>query len=365
MVGSVLMDRLREEGELERIDARYFSTSAAGALGPDAQPLASAFDLDALAAMPVLVSCQGGGYTRKVYGPLRASGWQGIWIDAASALRMEPDTTLVLDPINRGGIDDALHAGVRTFAGSNCTVSLLLMAIAGLLRDWKELGVEWVQSSTYQAASGAGAAQVQELVAQWRILVGAVAPVLDDPTQGVLELDRALSGALRSAELPTRALGYPLAASLLPWVGDAKGDGRTEEEWKGHAEANKLLGLHGELPFDGMCVRVGAIRCHSQSVTVKFKAALPLDEVEARLAASTPWTHVWANDAESTRRALTPASVSGTLDIAVGRVHRLRMGPEYLSLFTVGDQLLWGAAEPLRRMLNILEAHGSRVGAGG
>lgn len=361
MVGSVLLDRMRSEGDLSRYEVVYFTTSSAGAPGPDGAPLADAYDVRVLATLPVLVSCQGGDYTARVYPALRAAGWAGVWIDAASTLRMEPDVALILDPVNRDVIDEAVRRGVRTFAGPNCTVSLMMMGIAGLLRGESGRGpgeVEWVSTMTYQAASGAGAAQMRELVLQWQGLVQAAASTLADPAQSVLALEREVTAAMRSPNLPIDALGYPLAASLLPWVDKPMPGGQSKEEWKGHVEANKILGLQPEVPVDGLCVRVGSLRCHASAVTLKLRRELPLDEIEARLAASTPWTRLVPNTPEATRAALTPAAVSGTLLVPVGRVHRLRMGPDYITAFTVGDQLLWGAAEPLRRMLHILDEHG-------
>jgi len=356
MVGSVLMDRMRAEGDFEGLDVSFFSTSSPGAPGPDvgqgAQPLLDARSLGALADFDVLLTCQGGDYTKAVYSKLRAQGWDGIWIDAASALRMESHATLILDPINRASIDEAYRSGCRTFVGANCTVSLLLMGLHGLIQSGH---VEWISTMSYQAASGAGAANLRELVRQMKFLGDAGAAILKDPAAGVLGLDRRIAEALDDTALPTEHFGAPLAASAIPWIDRLVGDGQTREEWKSMAEANKILGRYREpLPIDGLCVRIGAMRSHAQAVTIKLNADLPLDEVESMLQEAHPWSSVVANTKEDTLAGLTPASVAGTLDVPVGRLRKMKLGPEYLAAFTVGDQLLWGAAEPLRRMLEIL-----------
>ena len=299
----------------------------------------------------MLVTCQGGDYTAEVYGPLRKSGWSGHWIDAASTLRMAEDAVIILDPVNGEVINQGLAKGVRTFAGGNCTVSLMLMAVASLLKTGS---VEWITTMTYQAASGAGAAKMLELVQQMN---GLVDPVRKSPSENALEVDRLVINAQRSAALPTQEFGAPLAGSLLAWIDKDMPGGQTREEWKGMAETNKIMGLNPPVPVDGICVRVGTMRCHSQGLCIKLKKNIPLDEIEATIASANPWVRVVPNDKESTVRSLTPTTVSGTLDVPIGRLHKLKLGPEYLGAFTVGDQLLWGAAEPLRRMLNILRAH--------
>ncbi len=355
MVGSVLMQRMREENDFAGIDPVFFSTSNAGGAAPkEAGPrgsLLDARDLKALSRCDVLVSCQGGDYTTEIYGSLRKSGWPGYWIDAASTLRMEKDAVIILDPVNGEVIQDGLGKGLRTFAGGNCTVSLMLMAIGGLLRAGL---VEWITTMTYQAASGAGAAKMLELVKQMGYLVD---PTRATPSQNALEVDRLVVDAQRSTALPTQEFGAPLAGSLLAWIDKDMPGGQTKEEWKGMAETNKILGLNPPVPVDGICVRVGTMRCHSQGLCIKLKKDVPLPEIERIIAQSNSWVRVIPNDKASTLRDLTPTAVSGTLDVPIGRLHKLRLGPEYLGAFTVGDQLLWGAAEPLRRMLNILRAH--------
>ena len=355
MVGSVLVQRMREERDFDLIDPIFFSTSqtgaAAPAIGRTAPPVKDARDVTALAACDVLVSCQGGDYTTEIYPRLRAAGWRGYWIDAASTRRMQDDSVIVLDPVNRDVIDRALEAGVRDFIGGNCTVSLMVMAMAGLFRAGL---VEWVGAMTYQAASGAGAKQMRELVAQMGVLHGAVASRLADPSSTILEIDRGVTDALRGSALPVSELDYPLAGSLLPWIDKDLGNGQSREEWKAMAEANKILGRSAPIPVDGICVRVGAMRCHSQALTVKLTRDVPLAEIETLLAAAHEWVRVVPNQKEATLRELTPAAVSGTLRVPVGRLRKLSIGPEYLAAFTVGDQLLWGAAEPLRRVLRII-----------
>jgi aspartate-semialdehyde dehydrogenase len=366
MVGSVLMDRLLAEDDLRGVDARFFSTSAVGLPPPcglDGPAVGDSNDLEALGRMDAVVSCQGGSYTERVHPELRRRGWKGYWIDAASTLRTSPAAVIVLDPVNRAVIDDAIARGCRDLIGGNCTVSLMLMGIVGLLREgW----VEWISTMTYQAASGAGAAALRELVEQMRGVGAAAAPLLDAPESSALELERAVTDALRDGSLPTAIFGAPLAASLIPWIDRPVGGGQTREEWKGHVETNKILGLTGdrEVPVDGLCVRVGSLRCHSAAVTMGLTREVPLDEIEAAIAGAHEWVEVVPNEKAATLARLSPAAVSGTLTVPVGRVRKLRTGPRHLGLFTVGDQLLWGAAEPLRRALRIVREHEEPVRAG-
>ena len=356
MVGSVLLQRMRAEDDFAIIEPVFFSTSQAGAAAPatgkTTPAVKDARDVTALAGADVLISCQGGDYTTEIYPRLRAAGWTGYWIDAASALRMTDHAVIVLDPVNRDVIDRALDRGATDFIGGNCTVGLMLMAMAGLFRAGL---VEWVSAMTYQAASGAGAKHMRELVAQMGVVHGAVAARLADPASTILDIDRGVTEALRGAALPVAEFEYPLAGSVLPWVDKDLGNGQSREEWKAMAEANKILGRSGApIPVDGICVRVGAMRCHSQALTVKLTRDVPLEEIEATLAAAHEWVRVVPNQKGTTLRELTPAAVSGTLRVPVGRLRKLSMGPEYLAAFTVGDQLLWGAAEPLRRVLRII-----------
>jgi len=355
MVGSVLLQRMREENDFAGLQPVFFSTSNAGGAapaeaGPGAQ-LSDATNLRELAACDVLICCQGGEYTGEIYGPLRKSGWRGYWIDAASTLRMSDDAVIILDPVNAGRIQEGFHKGLRAFAGGNCTVSLMLMGVGALFQAGL---VEWMTTMTYQAASGAGAAQMLELVKQMSFLSDRARAT---PSETALEMDRVVMGAQRDPALPTREFGAPLAGSLLPWIGGEMPGGQAQEEWKGMAETNKILGLTTPVPVDGLCVRVGTMRCHSQALTIKLTRDIPLREIEQILAAANPWVRVVPNDKESTLRCLTPTAVSGTLNVPVGRLHKLNLGSEYLGAFTVGDQLLWGAAEPLRRMLRILREH--------
>ena len=355
MVGSVLMQRMAAERDLALVEPVFFSTSQVGAMGPfvgkETAPLKDAKRVDELAAMDIVVSCQGGDYTNEIHPKLRAAGWKGCWIDAASALRMKDDAVIILDPVNRAVIDRALERGVRDYIGGNCTVSLMLMAMHGLF----EAGlVEWVTAMTYQAASGAGAENMRELVKQMGVAHAAAKPLLDDPSSAILELDRAVAQAIRGDALPKQHFGVPLAGSLIPWIDKDLGNGQSREEWKGQAEGNKILGSKKPIPIDGICVRVGAMRCHSQALTVKLVRDVPMREIEQRLAGANDWVRVVPNEKEATLRELTPAAVTGELHIPIGRLRKLPMGPEYLAAFTVGDQLLWGAAEPLRRMLRIL-----------
>ena len=358
MVGSVLMERMREEGDFKGFAPLFYSTSQQGRPGPDvgtgAAPLLDAHDLRALAAADVLVTCQGGDYTTAVYADLRKSGWNGYWIDAASTLRMAPEAVIVLDPVNRAVIDRSLAAGGRLFVGGNCTVSLMLLAVHGLF----EAGlVEWVSTMTYQSASGAGARNMRELLLQMRQVAAAPGALLDNPAEAILDIDRRVTAALRDPSLPTAAFGAPLAASLIPWIDKAVADGQTREEWKGCVECNKILGTGQTIPVDGICVRVGAMRCHSQGLTIKLKHDLAIEHVASLLAGANPWVRVIPNDKAATLTDLTPAAVSGTLTVPIGRLHKMRMGPEYIAAFTVGDQLLWGAAEPIRRMVKIAREH--------
>jgi aspartate-semialdehyde dehydrogenase len=355
MVGSVLIERMRAEGDFAGLAPTFYSTSQVGQpapdVGVDAPTLADAFDVDALKAHQVIITCQGGDYTKQVLPKLRASGWDGYWIDAASAKRMDADSVIILDPVNREVIDAAVARGVRNYIGGNCTVSLMLMALGGLFRAGL---VEHMTSMTYQAASGAGARAMRELVTQMRGLVTAAADELAEPQRGALSLDATVTAALRDEGLGTEATGVPLAASLIPWIDRAMPEGDTREEWKGYVEANKILGTTRPIPIDGICVRVGAMRCHSQAFTIKLTKDVPIDELRALIGEANDWVRVVENDKESTLRELTPAAVTGTLDVPVGRLRKLRLGADYLGAFSVGDQLLWGAAEPLRRMLQLL-----------
>jgi aspartate-semialdehyde dehydrogenase len=364
MVGSVLVQRMREARDFERLEPVFFSTSQAGGRGPaigkDVEAVRDAMDVDALRGLPVIVSCQGGEYTDAVYPKLRSAGWKGYWIDAASALRMNDDAVIILDPVNLPLIEQAYAKGVRNFIGGNCTVSLMLMGLAGLFQN--DL-VEWMTSMTYQAASGAGAANMRELVAQMSAIGEHAKPLLDDPGASALALDRAVTDTVRASALPREHLGYPLAASLLPWIDKDLGDGQSREEWKGQAESNKILGRSARpIPIDGICVRIGAMRCHSQAFTIKLRKDVPLDEVEDMLVEGNEWVKLVPNQREASLAELTPAAVTGKLSVPVGRVRKLPMGGAYLAAFTVGDQLLWVAAEPLRRMLRILLDAGVRNG---
>ncbi|KAA0014366.1 aspartate-semialdehyde dehydrogenase [Billgrantia pellis] len=356
MVGSVLMQRMVEEGDFDGIEPIFFSTSQAGQPGPDVgvdvPPLKDATDIEALKALDVIVTCQGGDYTKQVYGDLRGGGWKGYWIDAASTLRMEDEATIVLDPVNRHVIDDQLARGARTFVGGNCTVSLMLMGLGGLFEA--DL-IEWMTSMTYQAASGSGAKHMRELLNQMGALRDVVKSELDNPSSAILDIDRKVASAMQGQGFPIENFTAPLAGSLLPWIDTKLDNGQSREEWKGSVESNKILGLQDNpIPIDGLCVRIGAMRSHSQAFTIKLKKDVPIDEIEDRLAKHNEWVKVIPNDKEATIAGLTPAAVTGTLSVPVGRLRKLNMGGEYLSAFTVGDQLLWGAAEPLKRMLRIL-----------
>ena len=359
MVGSVLMQRMQAEDDFAHIDPVFFTTSQVGEAGPEVgkaiPTLKDAKDIAALKAMDIIISCQGGEYTKEIYPALRAAGWDGYWIDAASTLRMKDDSIIILDPVNMNVIKDGLVNGIKTFVGGNCTVSLMMMALGGLFQ--RNL-IEWITPMTYQAASGAGARNMRELLSQMGSLRDSVKDLLDDPASAILEIDRTVTDHLRGAEYPVDNWSVPLAGSLIPWIDSQLETGQSREEWKAQVETNKILGrTSNPIPIDGLCVRIGAMRCHSQALTIKLKQNLPLDEIHSMLAAANDWVKVIPNDREITMRELTPAAVSGTLTIPVGRLRKLNMGPEYLSAFTVGDQLLWGAAEPLRRMLRILLAH--------
>ncbi len=355
MVGSVLLQRMREEGDFSGLEPVFFSTSNIGGAAPseagDGAALHDARSLKILASCDALISCQGGEYTTEVYAPLRESGWKGYWIDAASTLRMSDDAVIILDPVNADVIQDGLARGLRTFAGGNCTVSLMLMAVSGLFKAGL---VEWMTTMTYQAASGAGAAKVLELVKQMECLTDSTRK---SPSENALEIDRMVIERQRAGSLPVAEFGVPLAGSLIPWVDKDMPGGQTREEWKGMAESNKILGLDPPIPIDGICVRISTMRCHSAGLCIKLTKDVPLDEIEAVLAGGNPWVRTIPNTKDSTLRCLTPTAVSGTLNVPIGRLHKLNMGPEYLGAFTVGDQLLWGAAEPLRRMVGILRQH--------
>jgi aspartate-semialdehyde dehydrogenase len=355
MVGSVLLQRMREENGFAGVEPVFFSTSNIGGAAPkeagDGGALHDAKDLRKLSACDVLISCHGGEYTTEIYGPLRKSGWNGFWIDSASTLRMNDEAVIILDPVNAPLIREGLARGLRTFVGGNCTVSLMLMAVSGLFRAGL---VEWMTTMTYQAASGAGAAKMLELVQQMQCLTD---PTRGAPSQSALEVDRMVLAAQRSPNLPAQEIGAPLAGSLLPWIDRDMPGGQTREEWKGMAETNKIMNLNPHVPVDGICVRIGTMRCHSQGLCIKLTKDVPLPEVEDILAKGNSWVRLIPNDKESSLRCLTPTAVSGTLTVPIGRVHKLVIGPEFLGAFTVGDQLLWGAAEPLHRMVRILREH--------
>jgi aspartate-semialdehyde dehydrogenase len=359
MVGSVLMDRMVGEGDLHDVAPLFFSTTQAGRPGPmiggEPSLVEDAGDVERLAAMDIIVSCQGGSYTEEMHPKLRSYGWSGYWIDAASTLRMADHSVIILDPVNRSVIDQALKDGIKDFIGGNCTVSLMLMALGGLFVNGL---IEWMTSMTYQAASGAGAQNMRELVLQMQAIGAQSADLLSQPSVAILELDKRVTDTLHSTVYPTGKFGAPLAASLIPWIDRAMPNGQTREEWKGFAETNKILGRSDNpVPIDGQCVRIGAMRCHSQAFTIKLTRDLPLDEILSLIDGHNEWVKVIPNEKEATLRELTPAKISGTLDIPVGRIRKLNLGSEYLTAFSVGDQLLWGAAEPLRRMLNILKEY--------
>ncbi|MEQ5815031.1 aspartate-semialdehyde dehydrogenase [Marinobacter sp. NFXS11] len=358
MVGSVLMQRMREENDFADIEPVFFTTSQAGKPAPDVgkddvPPLQDAFDVEILKTMDVIVTCQGGDYTGAVYQKLRDAGWEGYWIDAASTLRMVDHSVIVLDPVNRNVIDAALEKGVKDYIGGNCTVSLMMLALGGLLEQ--DL-IEWVSPMTYQAASGSGAQNMRELLNQMGDLNKSVKTELDDPSSAILEIDRKVTETMRSDGFPTEHFQVPLAGSLIPFIDKQLDNGMSKEEWKAGVETNKILGRSDNpIPIDGICVRIGAMRSHSQALTIKLKKDLPVSEIESILAKANDWVKVIPNDRDATIEELTPAKVTGTLSVPIGRIRKLTMGPEYISAFTVGDQLLWGAAEPLRRMLRILQ----------
>ena len=355
MVGSVLMQRMVEEKDFDHIDPVYFSTSAAGGKAPafggkEGGALKDANNIDELKAMDIIISCQGGDYTTDIFPKLRAAGWDGYWIDAASTLRMEDNAVIVLDPVNDGVIRNALAKGVKNYIGGNCTNSILLMGVGGLFREGL---VDWVSSMTYQAASGGGANHMRELLKGMGVINAAVADELATPSSAILEIDRKVAKTIRE-DVPHEFFPAPLAGGLIPWIDKQLDNGQTKEEWKGQAEVNKILGNSQVVPVDGLCVRIGAMRCHSLALTIKLKKDLPLAEIESIIQSGNPWVKFVANDRSITEQELTPASITGGLKIGVGRVRKLNMGPEYVSAFVIGDQLLWGAAEPLRRMLRIL-----------
>lgn len=356
MVGSVLMQRMREENDFALIEPVFFSTSASGGEAPlGAGRLQDAMSVEALAKMDTILTCQGGDWTNDIYPKLRAAGWKGYWIDAASALRMKDESVIILDPLNLHVIKDSLARGGRDFIGGNCTVSLMMMGLNGLIR---ENLIEWVTAMTYQAASGAGAQNMRELLAQMGALHASVAPLLADPASAILEIDQRVSDTMRGKAFPVEHFGVPLAGSLIPWIDKDLGNGMSREEWKGDAEMNKILGLPASgpshIPVESLCVRIGAMRCHSQALTIKLRRDVPLADIEALVGAGNPWVKLVPNTREASIRDLSPTAATGTLSVPIGRLRKLAMGPEYLSAFTVGDQLLWGAAEPLRRMLRIL-----------
>jgi aspartate-semialdehyde dehydrogenase len=357
MVGSVLVQRMREERDFDLVDPIFFSTSQAGSTGPSigktVPAVKDANDVTALAAMDILISCQGGEYTADIHPKLRKAGWTGYWIDAARHLRMADDAVIILDPVNRAVIDRAIDRGLKDFIGGNCTVSLMLMAMDGLFRA--DL-IDWMTSMTYQAASGGGAKHMRELVSQMGLAHASVADLLADPASSILDIDRELITTQRGRDFPVQNFeGFPLAGSLLPWIDADLGNGQSREEWKAEAEGNKILGRTSRpIPIDGICVRVGSMRCHSQALTVKLRRDVPLAEIEGMLADANDWVKVVPNEKKVSLRDLTPTAVTGTLTVPVGRLKKLSMGGEYLQAFTVGDQLLWGAAEPLRRMMRII-----------
>lgn len=358
MVGSVLMRRMREEEDFSGFEPVFFSTSNVGGSGPqiglEIPPLKDAYDKSILSSLDIILTCQGGEYTKKVYPSLRRQGWKGYWIDSASALRMDEDSIIVLDPVNRKVIDAGLSAGVKTFAGGNCTVSLMLMALGGLFEAGQ---IEWLSSMTYQAASGGGAKHMRELIAQMNTVGDACKGLLEDPASSAIALDELVTRQLRDGSFPVDQFQAPLAASLIPWIDSAMQSGQTREEWKGFAETNKILQADPPIMIDGLCVRIGAMRCHSQAFTIKLRKDLPLAEIREIIGGNNEWVKVVPNEKEASLRDLTPAAASGTLSVPVGRLRKMLLGPEYLTAFTVGDQLLWGAAEPIRRALKIVIRH--------
>ena len=356
MVGSVLMGRMQQERDFDHIDPVFFTTSQVGGkapvIGKDVPPLKDAKSIDELKRMDIVITCQGGDYTSEIFPKLRAAGWKGYWIDAASTLRMNDDAVIILDPVNKHVIQQALAKGVKNYIGGNCTVSLMLMALGAL---FQKNHVEWMSAMTYQAASGAGAQNMRELLKHMGEVHLAAKGLLDDPASAILDIDREVAGTLRDEKFPTAQFGVPLAGSLIPWIDKELPNGQSREEWKGQAETNKILGKENQpIPIDGLCVRIGAMRCHSQALTIKLTRDIPLDEIEAMIKESNEWVKLVPNKRDITIQELTPAAVTGKLTVPVGRLRKLSMGPQFLGAFTVGDQLLWGAAEPLRRMLRIL-----------
>ena len=359
MVGSVLMQRMVEEKDFDLIEPVYYSTSQIGIPAPvlggkDAGLLQDAFDIDSLKQLDAVITCQGGDYTSKVYPALRQAGWKGYWIDAASTLRMDADSIITLDPVNLAQIQQGIHSGTNTFVGGNCTVSLMLMALGGL---YEKGMVEWMSAMTYQAASGAGAKNMRELISQMGVINDSVSSELANPSSSILDIDKKVADTIRSSSFPTDQFGAPLAGSLIPWIDVKRENGQSKEEWKAGVEANKILGLDGQpIPIDGTCVRIGAMRCHAQALTIKLKQDVPMDEIEEIIATHNDWVKVVPNDRDITAQELTPAKVTGTMSVPVGRLRKMSMGNDFLNAFTVGDQLLWGAAEPLRRTLRIILA---------
>jgi aspartate-semialdehyde dehydrogenase len=358
MVGSVLMGRMKEEQDFKGFEPIFFTTSNEGGKGPDVgleiPPLKKANDIDLLSSLDIVVTCQGGDYTKDVYPRLKATGWKGYWIDSASALRLADDAIIVLDPVNRAVIDAGLASGIKTYVGGNCTVSLMLMGLSGL---FAENLIEWISAMTYQAASGAGAKNMKELIFQMLVLGNVSKALLSDTESSAIEIDRLVTEQMRGAAFPTNNFLAPLAGSLIPWIDSPMESGQTREEWKGQVETNKILNTQKPIPVDGICVRVGAMRCHSQGLTIKLTKDVPLNEVAEIIQKGNPWVSLVPNDKDSTLKYLTPAAVNGTLTVPVGRLRKMLLGPEYLAAFTVGDQLLWGAAEPIRRILNIVIEH--------
>ncbi|AQM19179.1 aspartate-semialdehyde dehydrogenase [Vibrio anguillarum] len=363
MVGSVLMQRMVEENDFDLIEPVFFSTSQIGIPAPTVPSkkghhhtglLQDAYDIDSLKQLDAIITCQGGSYTEKVYPALRQAGWKGYWIDAASTLRMDKQSIITLDPVNLTQIQHGIHSGTNTFVGGNCTVSLMLMALGGL---YEKGLVEWMSAMTYQAASGAGAQNMRELISQMGVINDAVSSELANPSSSILDIDRKVAETMRSPSFPTEQFGAPLAGSLIPWIDVKRDNGQSKEEWKAGVEANKILGLQSSpIPIDGTCVRIGAMRCHSQALTIKLKKNVPLDEIEEMIATHNDWVKVIPNERDITARELSPAKVTGTLSVPVGRLRKMSMGDDFLNAFTVGDQLLWGAAEPLRRTLRIILA---------
>ena len=358
MVGSVLMDRMIKENDFTGFEPVFFTTSQVGQMGPDIgmdiSPLKDAYDITQLTTTDIIVTCQGSDHTKKVYPQLREAGWNGYWIDASSALRMKDDSIIVLDPVNRDVIDKGLASGIKDFIGGNCTVSLMLMAVGGLFHHGL---IEWATSMTYQAASGAGAKNMRELIEQMACIGAASKDLLDNPSSAALDLDKRVIDAMRDNTFPTANFGFPLAGSVLPWIDSELENGQSREEWKGIAETNKILGTKKLIPIDGICARIASMRCHSQALTIKLTRDISIEEITQIIAKANDWVKVIPNTKEETLKYLTPAAVTGKLDVPVGRIRKLNIGPEYLTLYTVGDQLLWGAAEPIRRMLKIALEH--------